>query len=158
MKTFTAEIGHNVQKSIYLIHTWDLNGLCCLFFSVFAIIFTPVFLPSRRVGGGAVTSRRPAEGTQWWLQDGLSGDKYTRWKINTLLTLNASCEETASDFFAGLCHDLWNESDPCLFAFALWNLNGNAVGLVQKRKLHQTSVHVHVKKSHNFFMFIEFTL
>lgn len=124
-------------------HTWDLDGLCHLFLSVFALILTPVFLPHRRVGRGAVTSWRPAEETQRWLQDGLTVTKNTglvnwiihlyrhttifnyQWIIhsgyesNSLLTLNASGEETVSDFFSGLCHDPWNENDLCPFAFDL---------------------------------------
>lgn len=64
---------------------------------------------------------------QWIIHSG--------YESNSLLTLNASGEETVSDFFSGLCHDPWNENDLCPFAFDLWNLNGNAVGLGQERKV-----------------------
>ncbi len=55
----------------YASNTWDLNGLCRLFLGLFTVIVTSVFLSHRGEGGGAMASRRPAEGTQRWLQDGL---------------------------------------------------------------------------------------
>lgn len=54
-----------------------------------------------------------------------------------LLTLNASCEEIVSGFFAGLGPDLENESDPSpsACAHAPVKLSGNAVSLRERRKI-----------------------
>lgn len=63
----------NCQRRLrYQRRTRDLNGLHRLLFHVFAIVIAPVLLPQRRAGGGAMTARRPAQGTQTWLQDGLT--------------------------------------------------------------------------------------
>lgn len=56
-------------------------------------------------------------------------------RLSSFLTLNASCEEIASDSSDGLCRDRESENVPSPFSSAPLTLNGNVFALQQEEEI-----------------------